>query len=150
MGNHDPEAMGGSKDAGDGFDGSSADRGRKNHDMEILYGNMGSFHLLDQLFSIAVFVLVAWPDQWIRVAAVLMFARASMGNYDVEWKSVKIKSWERRVAFGFLCVLLLSKLVWRVVIWGSITGLVRFLIQNKTQLLYNESSRAFALDQRDA
>lgn len=108
---HDAEALGRPEIAGDGRDGTSADRGREGDDLEILYGHLGS---RDRGLLVILLLLIAWPTSWVRIAFVVMVCAAEvhLKNTDVKVRGIEIKAWERRVVSLFSIIMAMSKLVW--------------------------------------
>lgn len=70
---------------------------------------------VDRALCVVFLILVAWPDQWLRVAfLVLLFvAETRLGHVEEhQIYDVKIKKWERRCVAAFAGILALSKILW--------------------------------------
>lgn len=69
----------------------------------------------DRILGAIFLILVAWPDQWLRVAFLILLVVAESRLGDVEEHQiyeVKIKRWERRCVAVFAGILAMSKILW--------------------------------------
>ncbi len=96
----------------------------------------------DRVGCVVYLILIAWPDQWLRVAFIILLltAETRLGDTELQMYDVKVKVWERRAVSAFACVLALSKILWWCTLCAAVCLAVRQALPRRTHVIVSEES----------